>query len=86
MPPPHLLDQMRESLRVKHHSLRTEESHLQWIRRFILFHNKKHPREMGAVQVEAFLSHLATDARVRRGKSSSCGSAPPHPAQPCIHR
>ena len=64
MPPPRLLDQVRERLRVKHYSLRTEESYLQWIRRFIFFHGKKHPREMGGTQVEAFLSHLATDARV----------------------
>jgi len=64
VPTPRLLDQVRDRLRVKHNSMRTEDSYLQWMRRFILFHGKKHPREMGGRQVEAFLTHLATDARV----------------------
>lgn len=75
MPQPRLLDQVRERLRVKHYSLRTEESYLQWIRRFILFHGKKHPREMGVAQVEAFLSHLATDARVAASTQNQALSA-----------
>nr|WP_026938973.1 integron integrase [Holophaga foetida] len=65
--PPKLLDQLRESLRVRHYSLRTEEAYVDWARRFILFHGKRHPREMGAGEVEAFLTHLA----VQRGVSSS---------------
>ena len=52
------------SLRVKHYSLRTEDAYLHWRRRFIYFHGKRHPREMGGPEVEAFLSHLATDGRV----------------------
>ncbi len=56
---PRLLDKMRERIRVKHYSIRTEETYLQWVRRFILFHQKRHPIEMGAPEVEAFLSHLA---------------------------
>src|SRR5674476_551072 len=60
MSSPRLLDQVRDRLRVKHYSMRTEDTYLQWIRRFIFFHGKKHPREMGGPQVEAFLSRLAT--------------------------
>jgi len=63
-PPPKLLDQLRESLRVRHYSLRTEDAYLDWVRRFILFHSKRHPRDMGAPEVQAFLSHLAVDRRV----------------------
>ena len=64
MPSPRLLDQVRDRLRVKHYSMRPEDAYLHWIRRYIYFHAKKHPRDMGGPQVEAFLSHLATDARV----------------------
>jgi integron integrase len=64
MPTPRLLDQARERMRVKHYSLRTEESYLHWIRRFVLHHGKRHPRDMAAAEVEAFLSHLATEGRV----------------------
>ena len=59
-----LLDEYRERLRVKHYSLRTEDAYLHWARRFIYFHGKRHPREMGGPEVEAFLSHLATERRV----------------------
>lgn len=65
--PPKLLDQVRNRLRTLHYSPRTEESYVQWIRRFILFHDKRHPRDMGKVEVESFLSHLAT----RRNVSAS---------------
>src|SRR5258708_39862825 len=64
MPPPKLCEQARELLRVKHYSLRTEDAYLHWTRRFIFFHGKRHPREMGGPEVEAFLSHLATERRV----------------------
>ena len=47
MPAPRLLDQVRERIRVKHYSLRTEDAYLHWIRRFIFFHGKRHPAEMG---------------------------------------
>ena len=62
--PPKLLDRMREIIRVKHYSLATEKNYLQWARRFILFHGKRHPRDMGAAEVEAFLSSLATQRNV----------------------
>lgn len=57
--PPRLLDQVRDKLRTLHYSYRTEQQHLQWVRRCILFHQKRHPREMGAPEVEAVLLHLA---------------------------
>ncbi|MBI2383238.1 MAG: integron integrase [Gammaproteobacteria bacterium] len=61
---PRLLDQVRARIRAKHYSLRTEETYLHWIKRFILFHGKRHPREMGGAEVEAFLSSLAVDHNV----------------------
>ena len=59
-----LLDQVRDTLRFLHYSLRTEETYVQWIRKFILFHHKRHPKEMGAPEVEAFLTHLAAQCDV----------------------
>ena len=53
------MDQVRDMLRVRHYSLRTEQSYLHWIKRFILFHGKRHPRDMGAQEIAAFLTHLA---------------------------
>jgi Phage integrase, N-terminal SAM-like domain len=63
-PPKKLLDQVRDTIRLKHYSYRTEETYVQWIRRFILFHNKRHPNEMNAPEIEAFLTHLAVEAQV----------------------
>ena len=59
-----LLDRVREAIQLKHYSPRTAEAYVSWIRRFILFHNKRHPREMGAAEIEAFLTHLAVDRDV----------------------
>lgn len=59
-----LLDQVSEVIRFKHYSIRTEETYREWIRRFILFHGKRHPREMGALEVGRFLSHLAVQRHV----------------------
>jgi integron integrase len=61
---PRLFDQVRAALRTRHYSRRTEEAYLGWIRRYILFHGKRHPRELGADAIGAFLAHLAVDARV----------------------
>jgi integron integrase len=61
---PKLLDQVRQALRVKHYSIRTEQTYIAWIRRFILFHGKRHPIEMGRAESEAFLTHLAVDGKV----------------------
>src|ERR1039457_2086633 len=55
-----LLDQVSEVMRYKHHSLRTEQAYRQWIKRFIFFHGKKHPKDMGAAEVRSFLNDLAS--------------------------
>ncbi len=61
---PRLLDQVRHAARVRHMALSTEKAYVNWIRRFILFHQKRHPREMGKEEVEAFLTHLAVEGHV----------------------
>src|SRR6185369_8332923 len=61
---PKLLDRVRAKIRAKHYSLRTERAYLAWIRRFILFNDKRHPSEMAAPDVERFLTHLAVEGRV----------------------
>ena len=61
---PKLLDQVRAAVRVRHYSLRTEEAYVRWTKRFILFHDKRHPREMGVQEVQQFLTHLAVEGRV----------------------
>lgn len=61
---PRLLEEVRSRLRFKHYSLRTEQAYVAWIKRYILFHGKRHPREMGAAEVTAFLSHLAMHENV----------------------
>ena len=62
--PRKLLDHVRDVLRVNHYSVRTEEAYVGWIRRYILYHNKKHPRDMGALEVELYLTHLAVGEKV----------------------
>jgi integron integrase len=62
--PPRLLDRVRNATRLQHFSRRTEEAYVGWIRRFIVFHGKRHPDEMGAPEVVAFLSHLAVEGGV----------------------
>ena len=59
-----LLDRVRREIRLRHYSIRTEEAYVQWVRRFVLWHGKRHPEEMGAAEVSAFLSSLATEGRV----------------------
>ena len=59
MAEPKLLDQVRNTIRLKHYSIRTEETYIHWIKAFILFHGKRHPRDMGAAEVTTFLTHLA---------------------------
>ena len=62
--PKRLLDQVREQIRLKHYSIRTEQAYISWIKRFILFHDKRHPKEMGEPEIENFLSHLAQNMNV----------------------
>ena len=72
---PRLLDQVRQRCRVKHYSIRTESCYVDWIRRFILFHDKRHPRTMGAPEVEAFLTHLAVNRNVAASTQNQALSA-----------
>ena len=62
--PKKLFDEVRDKMRVAHYSLRTEKTYLSWIRRYILFHGKRHPRDMSKPEVESFLTHLAVDRHV----------------------
>lgn len=62
--PPRLLDQVRDKLRVKHYSIRTEQTYTDWIKRYIYFHDKRHPKDLGARDIEAFLTHLAVVGKV----------------------
>lgn len=72
---PRLMDQVRARLRVKHYSLRTEQAYVGWIRRFILASGKRHPRNMGAEDVEAFLTRLATHRNVAAGTQNQALAA-----------
>lgn len=67
MAEPKLLDRMRARMRTRHYSIRTEDAYVQWARRYIVFHGKKHPSSMGAAEINAFLSYLA----VKRNVSAS---------------
>lgn len=72
---PTLLEVVQQKIRVKHYSIRTEMQYLQWVKRFILFHHKRHPREMGGPEVEAFLSHLVTHGNVSSSTQNQALSA-----------
>ncbi|MFZ2508567.1 MAG: integron integrase [Steroidobacteraceae bacterium] len=61
---PRLVDQIRARIRARHYSLRTEKAYVFWVRRFVRFHRMRHPRDLGAPEVEAYLTHLAVDAKV----------------------
>jgi len=63
-PKPRLLDQVRQALNARHYSYRTEQAYVQWIKRFIFFHGKRHPAEMAEPEINAFLTHLALKERV----------------------
>jgi integron integrase len=62
--PKKLLDRVRDVIRLKHYSIRTEQAYVDWIKRFIFFHDKRHPQEMGGAEIEAFLTHLAVERNV----------------------
>ncbi|MCX7627405.1 MAG: integron integrase [Methylophilaceae bacterium] len=72
---PRLLDRMRAEIHLRHYSIRTEESYVDWARRYILYHGKRHPREMGAKEVRDFLSHLATERNVAASTQNQAKSA-----------
>ena len=71
--PPRLLDRLRQTLRTRHS--RTEKVYVAWIRRFVLFHEKRHPLEMGRVEVERFLTHLAVQQNVSASTQNQAFSA-----------
>ncbi|HAN55050.1 MAG TPA: integron integrase [Betaproteobacteria bacterium] len=73
--PPRLLDQVRDKLRVKHYSIRTEQAYSDWIKRYIFFHDKRHPQDMGAQDIEAFLTHLAVVGKVSASTQNQAKSA-----------
>ncbi|MCC9078739.1 integron integrase [Litorilinea aerophila] len=73
--PKKLLEQVSDALRRKHYSYRTEKSYVHWIKRFILFHHKRHPKDMGAAEIEAFLTHLAVTEKVSASTQNQALSA-----------
>ena len=74
-PPKKLLDQVRELIRRKHYSIRTEQAYVLWIKRYILFHNKRLPKDMRRHEIEAFLTHLAVDLKVASSTQNQALSA-----------
>jgi integrase len=74
-PKPRLLDRVRQALRARHMSRRTEEAYVAWIRRFIFFHDKRHPAEVGAAEVTKFLTSLAVDGQVAASTQNQALSA-----------
>lgn len=72
---PKLLDRLRESLRSRHYSRRTEETYCQWVRRYIFFHDVRHPAEMGEEEINAFLTHLAVNDKVSASTQNQALSA-----------
>jgi site-specific recombinase XerD len=72
---PKLLDQVRDKIRLKHYSIRTEQAYVDWIKHFVLFNNKRHPAEMGAAEVEAFLTHLAVEGKVAASTQNQAKAA-----------
>lgn len=74
-PPKKLLDKVREVIRLKHYSIRTEQAYIGWIKRYILFHNKRHPRNMSSPEITAFLTHLAVKQHVAASTQNQALSA-----------
>ena len=72
---PRLLDQLWAAIRTRHYSIRTEDAYLYWVRKYILFHGKRHPAELGAPELEAFLTHLAVERNVAASTQSQALSA-----------
>jgi len=70
-----LLDQVRAVIRTLHYSIRTEQAYVDWVKRFILFHKKRHPKDMGKEEIEAFLTYLAVEGRVSSSTQSQAKAA-----------
>jgi site-specific recombinase XerD len=75
MPRPRLLDRVRAAIRARHYSRRTEEAYVAWIRRYIFFHGKRHPAEMGGPEISRFLTSLAVDRKVAASTQNQALSA-----------
>jgi hypothetical protein len=75
LPKKKLLERVREAIRLKHYSYRTEETYVQWIKRYIFFHNKRHLQEMGVAEIESFLTHLAVVDKVTASNQNQALSA-----------
>jgi site-specific recombinase XerD len=73
--PKKLLEKVRDIIRVKHYSYKTEKSYISWIKRYILFHDKRHPREMGGKEIEEFLTYLAIEENVAASTQNQALSA-----------
>lgn len=74
-PPQKLMDQVSNALRTKHYSYRTEQTYKDWIKRYILFHQKRHPKDMGENEVRAFIAHLSAERKVATSTSNQALSA-----------
>ena len=74
------LRSVRETIRVRHYSIRTEEAYVHWVKRYILFHCKRHPSQMGEAEVCAFLTHLAVDGQVAAATQNQA-----HARSLCLH-
>lgn len=73
--PPRFMDQVRHRLRVLHYAIRTEQAYVDWIRRYIIFHGKRHPSHLGAAEVTAFLTHLAAERHVSASTQNQAKAA-----------
>jgi integron integrase len=73
--PKKLLDQVREALRTKHYSYRTEQTYVDWIKRYIIFHKKQHPKDLGVEEIREFIAYLATDRKVATSTQNQALSA-----------
>jgi hypothetical protein len=72
---PRLLDQVRDAIRLKHYSIRTEHAYIDWVRRYILFHDKIHPKDLGEQHIKRFLTHLAVNTKVASSTQNQALSA-----------
>jgi len=70
-----LLDQVRDAIRTKHYSYRTEQAYVEWIKRFILFHDKRHPKDMGAQEIQAYITYLAVERKIASSTQNQALSA-----------
>ena len=73
--PKKLMDQVSDALRTKHYAYRTEKTYMDWIKRYILFHKKRHPKDMGANEIREFIGHLATEQKVATSTQNQALSA-----------